>query len=258
MMNKFPISLYILILLFSLIFMPYAQNKQSVTNNCRQIIVVLTDSASSTKGYFFRFERINNKENWIQMGNYLQAVLGRNGLGSGNGLETINTSELPTKVEGDGRSPAGIFKLGSAFGYANTYEMNGLKIPYIQITETCECVDDKESEYYNQIVNRNNIDTVDWHSSEKMFFADIWYEQGIVIEYNTNSISHGAGSCIFLHNWSSPNETSAGCTEIEPSELKNIINWLDSSANPLIVQLTKTIYENYKSKWELPEVIFNN
>ena len=37
------------------------------------------------------------------------------------------------KTEGDGRSPAGVFELGAAFGYATAEEMKGLKISYYQL-----------------------------------------------------------------------------------------------------------------------------
>jgi L,D-peptidoglycan transpeptidase YkuD (ErfK/YbiS/YcfS/YnhG family) len=130
--------------------------------------------------------------------------------------------------------------------------MKGLKIPYIPITEMVECIDDIKSTFYNQIVNRDKIEEVDWQSSEKMFFAEIWYQQGIVVEQNTNLIINGSGSCIFLHNWSQPNETTAGCTEIEPAKLTELIHWLDSSSNPIIVQLTKQLFKKYQKSWQLP------
>jgi D-alanyl-D-alanine dipeptidase len=115
-----------------------------------------------------------------------------------------------------------------------------------------ECIDDIESIHYNKIVTRDKIEKADWQSSEKMFFAEIWYERGIVVEQNINPIVTGAGSCIFLHNWSKPDETTAGCTEMEPAKLKEIIYWLDSSDYPVLVQLTKQLFREYQQTWELP------
>ena len=218
----------------------------------RQMILVLTDSIRSTNGYLFRFERLNDKSRWEQIDKTIPIVLGRNGLGWGRGLNGIDSSKLPIKTEGDGRSPAGLFRLSSAFGYASSEEMKELKIPYIHITEMRECIDDINSEYYNQLILRDEMQKVDWKSSEKMFFADIYYEQGVVVEQNVNPIVKGAGSCIFLHNWASPDETSAGCTEMEPANMKEIIYWLDSSANPILVQLTKQLFSDYQQVWELP------
>ena len=200
-----------------------------LTVKSRQMILVLTDSITSTKGNLFYFERESDKSTWNKISNSVSVVTGRSGLGWGRGLNSIDSSDLPLKIEGDGRSPAGIFNLISAFDYASLDEMKDLKINYIPISEMLECIDDIKSKYYNQIILRNEIENVDWQSSEKMFFANIWYEQGIIIEQNINPIRKGNGSCIFIHNWASADETTAGCTAMDPNNLKKIIHWLNSS-----------------------------
>jgi D-alanyl-D-alanine dipeptidase len=249
----FVLKIYsILFLHFSTICFAQTKNDLPIPENSRQMILVLTDSITSTNGYLFYFERQNDKNVWTQINNKIPVVLGRNGLGWGRGLNSIDSSKLPIKTEGDGRSPAGVFELGAAFGYSSAEEMKGLKIPYIPITEMVECIDDINSDYYNQIIKRDEIKKLDWQSSEKMFFAEIWYEQGVVVNQNTNPTNKGSGSCIFLHNWSKPNETSAGCTEMEPMNLKKIIYWLDSSANPILIQLTKQLFTEYLNIWKLP------
>lgn len=245
----------ILVLLFSSICFAQITNELPIPKNSRQMILMLTDSITSTNGNLFCFEKQNDENVWIQINNKIPVVLGRNGLGWGRGLNSIDSSKLPIKTEGDGRSPAGVFELGAAFGYSTAEEMIGLKIPYIPITEMVECIDDINSDYYNQIVKRDEIKKVDWQSSEKMFFADIWYEQGVIVDQNSNPTYKGSGSCIFLHNWSQPNETSAGCTEMEPINLKKIIYWLDSSANPILIQLTKQLFIEYQDIWKLPDPI---
>ena len=133
--------------------------------------------------------------------------------------------------------------------------MSGLKIPYIHITEMSECIDDIKSEHYNKIILRKEVDEVDWQTSEKMFYADIYYELGVIVDQNTNPINKGAGSCIFLHNWFVPDETTTGCTEMDPVNMKEIIYWLDASANPVLVQLTQQLYNDCEQSWELPKTI---
>ena len=245
---------YFLILILLSISLCYTQTTidSPIPNNCKQMLLVITDSPISTNGELIYFERENDESPWQNVSNTIPVVLGRNGLAWGNGLNLIDSSKLPIKTEGDGRSPAGVFELGAAFGYASADEMGGLNISYIPITEMVECIDDIKSSYYNMIITRDEIEEVDWQSSEKMYFAEIWYEQGIVVEQNTTPIVNGAGSCIFLHNWSQSNETSAGCTEMEPSKLKEIIFWLDASANPVLVQLTKQLFQEYQELWQLP------
>ncbi len=136
--------------------------------------------------------------------------------------------------------------------------MSHLKIPYIHITEMVECIDDANSKYYNQIISRDEIleeDSVDWQSSEKMRFADIYYELGVVVDHNSDPIESGGGSCIFLHNWIDENETMAGCTAMDPAFMQEIINWLDESKNPILVQLTNQLYNELQDEWKLPELI---
>jgi L,D-peptidoglycan transpeptidase YkuD (ErfK/YbiS/YcfS/YnhG family) len=246
---------FVLFLLYSSFSFSQTLNKLPIPVNTRQVILILTDSIKSTSGNLYRFERSDIKSKWSQIGETIPIVLGRNGLAWGRGLNEIAESKLPIKAEGDGKSPAGVFKLGSAFGYAPEEQMRGLKIPYIHITELCECIDDIKSEHYNEIVFRNEIDTVDWQSSEKMFYADIYYELGVIINQNMNPIIRGLGSCIFLHNWSIPDETSSGCTEMEPKNMEEIIYWLDFSANAILVQLTGQLYNDYQQIWELPVIV---
>lgn len=226
-----------------------------VPEESRQMILVLTDSASATKGYLYRYEKKNKNSNWKLIKDKIPIVLGRNGLAWGRGLNPIDSSRLSIKTEGDGKSPAGVFTLSAAFGYADSKEMKGLKIPYIHISEMLECIDDSRSKYYNKLIHRNEVEKVDWQSSEKMYFAEIYYEQGVVVDQNINPIEKGAGSCIFLHNWAAPDETSAGCTEMQPIDMKEIIYWLDASAKPILVQLTKKLYDYYKQSWKLPKNI---
>ncbi|RPI63556.1 MAG: hypothetical protein EHM44_04835 [Ignavibacteriales bacterium] len=242
----------ILISLSTSICFAQTWNNSPIPNTSKQMVLVLTDSITSTNGELVYFERQNDKGSWKKISSTIPIVLGRNGLGWGRGLNSIDSLKLPMKTEGDGRSPAGVFELGAAFGYVSANEMKGLKIPYIPITEMVECIDDIKSSYYNQIVARDDIKEIDWQSSEKMFFAEIWYQQGIVVEQNTNPIINGSGSCIFLHNWSQPNETTAGCTEMEPEKLKELIYWLDSSSNPILIQLTKQLFNEYQNPWQLP------
>lgn len=246
---------------FSLIFFYYCgatHNQRSVPSNSFQMVLVLTDSFKATKGMLFCFERNSTNAPWILIDDKVPVVLGRNGLAWGSGLHDIpKNSNFPVKIEGDGKSPAGIFRLGSVFGYKPAEHMTDLKMPYIHITDMIECIDDTNSQFYNQIVSKKSIDElekVDWQSSEKMSSSGIYYELGVVVEHNCNPIQKGSGSCIFLHNWASPNETMAGCTAMAPVKKEEIAYWLDETKNPVLVQLTKELYADLIKLWELPEL----
>jgi L,D-peptidoglycan transpeptidase YkuD (ErfK/YbiS/YcfS/YnhG family) len=86
----------------------------------------------------------------------------------GIGLHGTGEAEAPRKKEGDESSPAGVFRLFSAFGLADSTQLPFLRFPYEQITATTEAIDDPQSRYYNRIVDRAAIAHPDWSSSESM------------------------------------------------------------------------------------------
>jgi D-alanyl-D-alanine dipeptidase len=248
-------TLLILISLLALMSCMQSKNEHVVTEDSIQLVVVLTDSLTATEGQLYTFERDNNK-NWKLNSINTKVVIGRTGLGLGKGLHKKSDLDgIPEKIEGDGRSPAGIFNLSSVFGYLPEEEFQNLKMPYVQLSKSVECIDDPDSKYYNKILSRDeflNSKEIDWASSEKMFNGGIYYELGIVVDHNCCPTKKAEGSCIFLHNWADSNETTAGCTAMVPNKMMEIILWLDKSKNPILVQLTKNIYFEKMDSWELP------
>src|SRR6201994_5000520 len=138
-----------------------------VPRGSRQLILVTTRDWDAVGGTLRRFERRNSKTEWRQVGDAIPVVVGRNGLGWGAGLNT-ETGDGPLKKEGDGKSPAGVFSLGTAFGFAQASEAAWLKLPYTPLDDSTECVDDTNSRRYNLIVERGDARDVDWKSSERM------------------------------------------------------------------------------------------
>ncbi len=245
--------------IFSVIFFVYlpgilvAQDSSPIPADSEQLVIVVTDSVKSTKGMLYFYERESEASDWHSELNNIPVVLGRSGLGWGVGLNEVPGSmPLPVKREGDGRSPAGVFRLGPVFGYKPANEVQSMKMPYLHVTEFTECIDDINSQLYNQIVSRDTVEMIDWNSSEKMRELGVYYELGVVVEHNTDSIINGSGSCIFLHNWARPDETMAGCTAMAPENLKNIVSYLDINRNPVLVQLSRELYNNLLGQWKLP------
>jgi len=236
---------------------PERYSGSPIPSSSNQMILVLAESFDATTGILSRFEREPGGTEWTAVGDPSPVALGRNGLGLGAGLDDIDPGAMPVKREGDGKSPAGVFRLSSAFGYASAGEIGALKIPYTPITDRSECVDDVESDYYNQIVDRDVVAVVDWQSSEQMLMPGIWYEKGIVVAHNSSPVQAGGGSCIFLHNWGGPADTTAGCTSMAPATMSGIVQWIDSADDPILVQLTELLYRKYWRHWGLPEPIRN-
>lgn len=233
----------------------FSQNQHSspIPKSSYQLILVTADSVNSFRGYLQLFERVDAESEWnLFYTQVVYTVIGRSGLAWGKGLHKLTGEMQPVKKEGDGKSPAGIFLLGSAFGYDSLDSMKHLRIPYLHVTQMLECVDDVKSDHYNTLVYRDRVENVDWESSEKMREYGIYYELGVVVEQNSDPIENGSGSCIFLHNWKSPDEPMAGCTAMNPLHMKFIVNWLDINKHPVLVQLTNEWYNQFKDDWELP------
>ena len=220
-----------------------------------QMVVVTTKDWAATEGVLRRFER--HDHGWQQVGISLRVVVGRSGLGWGRGLTLppASTPE-PQKREGDGRSPAGIFRLTYAFGYAAPDEVKEIKLPYIQCTESVECVDDTNSMYYNIIKDRHTAEKVDWKSSEKMRMSDDEYKLGVFIAHNPDPVVPGAGSCVFMHIWKEAGHPTSGCTAVSEGGIESLLGWLDPRATPVLVQLPEPVYRARQIEWLLPAIEF--
>jgi L,D-peptidoglycan transpeptidase YkuD (ErfK/YbiS/YcfS/YnhG family) len=229
-----------------------------------QMIVVTTPDWNVVEGRLQRYERTTPHESWEPVGEPIAIVVGKNGMGWGLGV--IATDDLkvrlasdPVKKEGDGRSPAGVFALGTAFGYASQ-PLQGLKMPYLNLTPSIECVDDSGSKYYNRVLDRSTV-VPDWNSSEHMRSVGEAYRWGIVLGHNhgdmmvnANPPVPGGGSCVFLHIWGGSTHGTAGCTAMSQNELEPLLTWLDPARKPLLVQLPARKYAGLIRRWGLPQV----
>ncbi len=150
-----------------------------------------------------------------------EAFVGKNGI-------TTN------HIEGDGKTPLGIYELGIVFG---THPIEEVQIGnYIQINDELYWVDDIDSKYYNKLVNIKNVKK-DWTSAEHLIDYPKRYEYAIEIKTNLQNIK-GKGSAIFLH--CSINEPTHGCIAIDREAMKKIINFIKSEGKDnLNIQISK-------------------
>lgn len=146
-------------------------------------------------------------------------TVGRNGI-----------ARIGTKKEGDGCTPAGVFAISMAFGYAPTCNT---KLNYRQVTDLDYWVDDPKSPDYNRWIQGAKPN----FSYEDLRRKDDAYRLAAVIEYNTHSIGivPGRGSAIFLHIWSGPGKPTAGCVALSSDHIETLLKWLDKSKHPTIV-----------------------
>jgi len=115
-----------------------------------------------------------------------------------------------------------------------------------------ECVDDPSSRHYNRLVDRSEIASPDWKSSEKMREIEE-YVWGVVVAQNSEPVEPGAGSCIFLHAWSGPEGATVGCTAMPTERIRELVHWLDPDTMPVLVQLTEEADKALRDPWTLPQ-----
>ena len=161
------------------------------------------------------------------------------------------SAEGPHKHEGDGKAPAGIFPLDTAFGFGSLDSMRDVRLPYVQLLPTTDCVDDVASTHYNTVVDKARVSRVDWNSAEHMREVG-QYKIGVVVGYNASPPVKARGSCIFLHIWAGPNSHTAGCTALDETKLRDLILWADPTKRPLLVQLTRDAYTDLRTRYGLP------
>jgi L,D-peptidoglycan transpeptidase YkuD (ErfK/YbiS/YcfS/YnhG family) len=218
-----------------------------------QLLVVTTADWSAVQGVLQRYERSQPGEEWRMVGSPIDVVVGKSGLGWGTGVVPVSAHGLdPVKREGDRKSPAGVFRLSTAFGYASQ-PLAGWKMPYVSLTPSVECVDDTHSKFYNRVVDRGAV-SADWNSSEKMLSVGDSYRWGIVVDNNTEPVVPGNGSCVFMHIWRSREIGTVGCTAMPQKELETVLGWLDPAEKPLLVQLPLAKYRSLEKSWALPNL----
>ncbi len=225
--------------------------------NSRQVVAVVTDSWDAIEGTLAYFDRAELGAPWHKVRGPLKTAVGRTGLAWGLGLHGQALGAGPVKKEGDGKAPAGVFRLSAVFGYGSAADAGFLKMPYVPLGADTECVDDPASSYYNLIVERTGVESVDWHSSEKMRRPDVLYKWGVVVDHNPMPRAASGGSCIFLHIWRGPASPTVGCTAMDESDMNQLLHWLNSASNPVLVQLPRAEYERFRTVWKLPETFWN-
>lgn len=218
---------------------------------CRQALVVRAGGWSATEGMMRLCSREDLRLPWRFEPGEMPVMVGRDGLAWGQGIHPLTEAEQPRKREGDGKAPAGIFYVRRAFGYAAPEDVPWIRLPYRRITPETLCIDDPASASYNRILDSAGIEP-DWKSREAMLREDDLYRLGAVIEHNADPVLPGAGSCIFLHRWRGPASPTEGCTALSAEDLERVLRWLQTDAQPVLIQLPEEEYEKRRAPWSLP------
>jgi L,D-peptidoglycan transpeptidase YkuD (ErfK/YbiS/YcfS/YnhG family) len=217
----------------------------------RQLLVVLPADWEASTARLVRFE-LDAAGAWRPVDSGWPVVIGRAGCGWGLGLHPPQ-SEGPLKREGDGRSPAGIFTVGPAFGRDDTCETG---LVYLPLDHGHWCIDVPDSPHYNQIVHEEHVGEHALEGSTEPMRRDIHldddlYRIGFLIGHNPAN-EPAAGSCIFAHLWSDSRSPTAGCVGLAEADLQQLLAWLDAAAEPRLVLLPQAEYTRLRGPWRLP------
>jgi D-alanyl-D-alanine dipeptidase len=237
----------VLVICVAGVFSSLSAQAHNALDDARQLVVVTAPDWNSVSGTLQRFERGAPHGKWMAVGQPFPIVVGETGLAWGAGLVAnqrlgAKTGD-PVKREGDGKSPAGVFSLGTAFGYEPQL-LAGSRMSYVPLTPSVECVDDAHSQHYNRIVDRQKISAPDWNSSEHMRRDDELYHWGVYVDHNTSPTRPAGGSCIFLHIWRGPGQGTVGCTAMPKGDIEQLIVWFDPAKTPLLVQMPRDQYDH--------------
>lgn len=240
----------LLVSLLASAFLPFAMAFE-LPPQSTQLIVGIAPHWDSSHVQLSFYERQPGGP-WRSTGFQWTGRLGKNGLVWGRGLHPVPAG-AQTKREGDRRSPAGVFDLGGAWGYAPTIE-KAPSLSYVQVTPWDLWFEDPASPYYNQYVRLDREPRTPAEKKAQMKQGDYAHSLKLFIAHNAYpNIEPGAGSSIFFHIWrNGGNATTFGCTTMAEENLKRLIATIVPERRPIYVLLPEAEYAKYRAEWKLP------
>ena len=215
-----------------------------------QCVVGVSPAWDSSQVTLTCYERRGGK--WVPVLGPWAGRLGRSGSAWGLGIHPVPAGTV-LKKEGDGRAPAGVFRIGGAWGYDSAI-LKHPKLPYRKITSRDLWVEDSASPSYNRHLVLDHEPATAWEKKQQMRQGDHAHSLKLFIAHNAPpKVQPGGGSAIFFHIWRADgSKPTAGCTTLSEERLKAMIAWINPDTQPLYVLLPKADYESYRSLWLLP------
>ena len=126
------------------------------------------------------------------------------------------------KIEGDKKTPKGIFNLGPLFYRKDRIQNIHSRINHVMIKKNMGWCDDiGKPKYYNKLIKvKKNV------KHEKLYRKDSKYDLLIPIKYNYKKIIIGKGSCIFIHLTKNLKPT-AGCIALKKKDFLIMLKLID-------------------------------
>ena len=133
------------------------------------------------------------------------------------------------KIEGDKKTPKGLFGLGNLFFRKEMYNSPKTKLKKIMIKKNMGWCDDPKSQKYNSLIKISKK-----FNHEKMFRNDGKYDLLIPIKYNMKNPIKGKGSAIFLHLTNDYKPTN-GCIALKKKDFLILLRLIDHKTKIKII-----------------------
>lgn len=218
----------------------------------RQLVLVTAADALADKGTLRRFARTGPGAPWVEAGQPVPCRLGRKGLGQGRGLAAALPGG-PVKREGDGRTPAGVFPIPAAFGYASAEDAAraGVRLPYVAVSDRTSCVTDAGSPLFGKVVGPGERPEGGVRQ-DRMVRDDGANAWGVVIGHNAGAADPQAGTCLFLNVRPAGGPATGGSVGIPAEAAAALAAWLDPTAKPVVAVLPEAETRTLGASWGLP------
>ncbi len=215
-------------------------------NAALRLVFVTTADMESSTARLQLFERTSTTAPWTPASAGEPAMVGKMGLAWGYAFARYRHEGEPEKVEGDKRTPAGFFKLGSSFGFADVKRDGYIKV---EPGETV-CVEDPASPHYNTITTRAQL--APGTKADNMADTSL-FRNGLFVDYPSDRQSK-RGSCIFIHVWKTPDTKTSGCVALPEPRVKALQDF--SQAGAVIGILPETATDRFAGC--LPAIVSPN
>ena len=133
------------------------------------------------------------------------------------------------KIEGDKKTPKGVYSLGPLFYRKDKFKNPETKIKKIGIKKSMGWCDDVNNKNYNRLIKVNKK-----IKHEKLFQKNNIYDLLIPINYNTKKIRRNKGSAIFIHLTNNYKRT-LGCIALKENDLLTILKLINKKTKIKII-----------------------
>ena len=179
----------------------FGQACPALMQTARRLIVVTVPTLTSSVGKLRLFKRGRSDAGWSVVGAAEPVTLGSRGAAWGRAFRYLVADDEPIKIEGDKRTPAGIYAIGRPFGFAPS-PLAG----YLRLQSDSVCVEEPSSPAYNTITSGIAIGQSVGTQNMGMMTR---YRRGLIVDYPTDAEDR-AGSCIHIRK-KDPTSGTAGC-----------------------------------------------